>query len=292
MQKESNKLKSFFNMVKSEYIKWLKDDKQIITAFSLICLYMYVLEPIKKYSIDLGEPVNVIEPFIIFLTNGFCIPIIIMTFTVLMIDFPDISGNSTFLLIRTGRSKWYKSQVIFVAASSVSFVLLLLIFSVLLMADNAFSANIWSNTERLINNAQYIQLRNQYPLSVLDLSVINNFSVIKATLYAIILTTLHLVFTAQFQMTLSLRFNKMIGLCGNLLIIGLGLLSWAGDSKLKWLLPFSHSTIGWHYDELYNKTQFPIFLSLLYMIAINIIIYAAGKRVMQRKMLTLLNQGG
>lgn len=120
----------------------------------------------------------------------------------------------------------------------------LLIFSVLLMADNAFSANIWSNTEWFINNAQYIQLRNQYPLSVLDLSVINNFSVIKATLYAIILTTLHLVFTAQFQMTLSLRFNKMIGLCGNLLIIGLGLLSWAGDSKLKWLLPFSHSTIG------------------------------------------------
>ncbi|MCM1009124.1 MAG: hypothetical protein NC485_14645 [Ruminococcus flavefaciens] len=285
-------MKSFFNMVKSEYIKWLKGDKQIITAFSLICLYMYVLEPIKKYSVDLGEPVNVIEPFIIFLTNGFCIPIIIMTFTVLMIDFPDISGNSTFLLIRTGRTKWYKSQVIFVVVSAVSFIFLLLIFSILLMADSAFSANIWSNTERLINNAQYIQLRNQYPLSVLDLSVINNFSVIKATLYAIILTILYLVFTAQFQMTLSLRFNKMIGLCGNLLIIGLGLLSWAGDSKLKWLLPLSHSTIGWHYDELYNKTQFPIFLSLLYMIAINIFIYAAGKRVMQKKMLTLLNQGG
>lgn len=292
MQRESNKLKSLFNMVKSEYIKWLKSDKQIITAFSLICLYMYVLEPIKKYSIDFGEPINVIEPFIIFLSNGFCMPIILMTFTVLMIDFPDISGNSTFLLIRTGRSKWYKSQVMFVAVSAVSFVFLLLIFSILLMADKAFSANIWSNAERLMNNSQYVQLRNQYPLSVLDLSVINNFSVITATIYAIILNILHLIFTAQFQMTLSLRFNKMIGLCGNLLVIGLGLISWAGDSKFKWLLPLSHSTIGWHYDELYNKTQFPILSSLFYMVAINIFVYVAGKKVIQKKMLTLLSQGG
>lgn len=279
-------------MVKSEYIKWLKSDKQIITAFSLICLYMYVLEPIKKYSMDFGEPINVIEPFIIFLSNGFCMPIILMTFTVLMIDFPDISGNSTFLLIRTGRTKWYKSQIMFVAVSAVSFVLLLLIFSILLMADKAFSANIWSNAERLMNNSQYVQLRNQYPLSVLDLSVINNFNVITATIYAIILNILHLIFTAQFQMTLSLRFNKMIGLCGNLLVIGLGLISWAGDNKFKWLLPLSHSTIGWHYDELYNKTQFPILSSLFYMVAINIFVYVAGKKVIQKKMLTLLSQGG
>ena len=279
-------------MVKSEYIKWLKSDKQVITAFSLICLYMYVLEPIKKYSMDFGEPINVIEPFIIFLSNGFCMPIILMTFTVLMIDFPDISGNSTFLLIRTGRAKWYKSQIMFVVVSAVSFVLLLLIFSILLMADKAFSANIWSNVERLMNNFQYVQLRNQYPLSVLDLSVINNFNVITATIYAIILNILHLIFSAQFQMTLSLRFNKMIGLCGNLLVIGLGLISWAGDNRFKWLLPLSHSTIGWHYDELYNKTQFPILSSLFYMVAINIFVYVAGKKVIQKKMLTLLSQGG
>lgn len=284
-------MKSFFNMVKSEYIKWLKSDKQIITAFSLICLYMYVLEPIKKYTLDFGEPINVIEPFIVFLTNGYCIPIILMTFTVLMIDFPDISGNSIFLLIRTGRTKWYRCQVMFVIVSAVSLIALFLIFAVFLMADKAYFANVWSNVQRLMNNSQYSQLKDQYPLSVLDLSVINNFGAAKATLYAIILMLLHLVFTAQLQMVLSLRFNKMIGLCGNLLVIGLGLISWMNDIKLKWLLPLSHSTIGWHYDELYNKTIFPIWASLIYMIAINAVIYFIGSRVMKSKMLTLLNQG-
>jgi len=278
-------------MVKSEYIKWLKSDKQIITAFSLICLYMYVLEPIKKYTLDFGEPINVIEPFIVFLTNGYCIPIILMTFMVLMIDFPDISGNSTFLLIRTGRTKWYRCQVMFVIVSAVSLIALFLIFAFFLMADKAYFANVWSNVQRLMNNSQYSQLRDQYPLSVLDLSVINNFGAAKATLYAIILMLLHLVFTAQLQMVLSLRFNKMIGLCGNLLVIGLGLISWMNDIKLKWLLPLSHSTIGWHYDELYNKTIFPIWASLIYMIAINAVIYFIGSRVMKSKMLTLLNQG-
>lgn len=279
-------------MVKSEYIKWLKSDKQFIVIFALICFYMYVLQPIKMYSGIFEEPINIIEPFLILIGNGYCILIIMITFTVLMIDYPDTSKNIIFQIIRMGRVKWYKGQVTFAILAAISLLTSFLIFSVLLMITNSFSANIWSNAIKMINLNQYDELKTQYPLAILDLSIINNFTVSSAAIYGILLMLLHFIFTAQLQMVLTLSFNKVIGLCGNLIVIGLGLISWAGDSKLKWLLPLSHSTIGWHYDELYNKTIFPILSSLFYMIAINIFVYAAGKKVIQKKMLTLLNQGG
>lgn len=141
-----------------------------------------------------------------------------------------------------------------------------------------------------MSSPQYEELRIEYPLAVLDMSVINNYSIITAFIYAVVLMILHLIFTAQLQMVLSLRFNKIIGICGNLIVLGFGLVLWAAENNLKWLFPFANSTIGWHYDELYNKTEFPILLSLIYMIIINIIMYFAGKKVISKKMLTLLCQ--
>lgn len=290
MQKEGDELRTAFNIIRADFVKWLRSDKQLVTAFAFICFYMYVLDPISICSDNLGEPINLLEPFLVILGNGFCIPIVLIAFVVLMIDFPDISGNTTFLLLRSGRMKWYRSQILFITLASIIFILAIFIFSSLASMSNAFLANVWSNEAKLMSSPQYEELRIEYPLAVLDMSVINNYSIITAFIYAVVLMILHLIFTAQLQMVLSLRFNKIIGICGNLIVLGFGLVLWAAENNLKWLFPFANSTIGWHYDELYNKTEFPILLSLIYMIIINIIMYFAGKKVISKKMLTLLCQ--
>lgn len=285
-------MRTLFNIIKFEFIKWIKSDKQLTTAFSLIFLYMYSLEIIKDYSAELGEPINLFEPMSIFLSNFYTIPIIVLTFAVLMIDFPDISANATFLLLRTGRTKWYKSQVLFVLTAAVTFITILFIFTVVLMSNNAFAANVWSNAERFINDVSHSQYRIKNPISYLDLSIINNYTVTTAMIYGVSLMVLYLVLASQLQMALSLRFNKMIGLIGNLLVLGLGMVTWWADGSVKWLFPLAHSTIAYHYDELYNKVEFPIAGSFVYLIAFNTVIYFIGRKVMNDKMLTLMSQGG
>lgn len=282
-------MKLFLGIIKSEYIKWIKSDKQFMTAFSMIFLYMYSLEVINKFAADVGEPINIFEPLAIFMSNFYIIPILVLTFTVLMIDFPDISANSTFMLIRAGRTRWYKGQVIFVYAAAALFIGIFFIYTALVTQSNAFVANVWSNAERLVNGLEYNEFRSLNPLAYLDLSIINNYTVFSATAYGVVLMILHLALSSQLQMVLSLRFNKMIGLLGNAAMLALGMVSWWADSGIKWLFPLAHSTVVFHYDELFNKVNFPILGSFIYLAAANLLLYFIGRRVMKHKMLTLLD---
>ena len=277
-------------IIKSEYIKWLKSDKQLMTAFSMIFLYMYSLEIINKYSAEMGEPINLFEPLAIFMSNLYIIPILVLTFAVLMIDFPDISANATFMLIRSGRTKWYSAQVAFVYVAAVSFIGIFFIYTAIFTQKNAFVANLWSNAERLINTLEYQEIRSKNPLSYLDLSIINNYTVAQATAYGVILMTLHLALSLQVQMVLSLKFNKMIGLLANASLLALGMITWWADSPAKWLFPLAHSTVVYHYDELFNRVNFPILGSFLYLAAANTAIYFLGRRVIKRKNLSLMSK--
>lgn len=279
----------FLEIIKTEYIKWIKSDKQLVAAFSMIFLYMYSLEIINKYSLEMCEPINIFEPLAIFMSNFYIIPILVLTFAVLMIDFPDISANSTFMLIRAGRTRWYSGQVTFVYTVAFSFIGIFFVYTAIVTQSNAFVANIWSNAERLVNSVAYSELRSQSPMAYLDLSIINNYSVAVATFYGVVLMTLHLALSSQLQMVLSIRFNKMIGLLGNAAMLALGVVSWWADSSLKWLFPLAHSTVVYHYDELFNKVNFPILGSFIYLAVANLLLYFIGRRVMKRKMLTLLD---
>ena len=197
-------MKTEFNIIKVDFVKWFKSDKQFITFFSFIFFYMYVLNPISICSDILEEPINILEPFLVIVGNGFCVPIIMFTFLVLTIDFPDISCNSTFLLLRSGRIKWYRSQILFIILSSIFFMLAVFLFCSLSSMSNAYFANIWSNEAKLMSSPQYEELSDEYPLTVIDLSIINNYSVITAFIYAVFLIILHLILTAQLQIVLTL----------------------------------------------------------------------------------------
>lgn len=282
-------MRLFWGIIKSEYIKWIKSDKQFMTAFSMIFLYMYSLEIIKNYSLEMGEPINLFEPLAIFMSNFFIIPILVLTFAVLMIDFPDISANSTFMLIRAGRTRWYSGQIAFIYSAALSFIGIFFIYTAVITQSNAFVANVWSNAERLVNSLSYSKLRQDNPMAYLDLSIINNYSVSAATIYGVTLMVLHLALSSQLQMVLSLKFNKMIGLLGNAMLLAFGMVSWWANSGIKWLFPLAHATVVYHYDELFNRVNFPIWGSFIYLAVANILLYFAGRHVIRRKMLTLLD---
>lgn len=283
-------MRLFLNIFKSEYIKWLTSDKQLMTVFSMIFLYMYSLNIINKYSADMGEPINLFEPLAIFMSNLYIIPILILTFSVLMIDFPDITANSTFMLIRSGRIKWYSGQVAFVYAAAASFIGIFFLYTAIFTQQNAFVANVWSNAERLINSISYLELKSDSPMAYLDLSIINNYTVLTATILGAALMVLHLALSSQLQMILSLKFNKMIGLFANVAVLALGMVTWWADSPAKWFFPLAHSTVVYHYDELFNRVSFPISGSFAYLLAANILLYFAGRHIIKRKNLSLMSK--
>lgn len=280
-------------MVKSAYISWLKNDKQIFFGVLLICLYMYVISPLILCSDMMKEPLCFIEPYMVFVGNGFCIPLLVISFLVTIIDFPDTGGNLAFFLYRCGRRKWYNNQLIFLMIAIVTFLFLIFLFSLVFTTERSFVANGWSNTVTNLNNEnieEYKLLKEKYPLAVTDLSIINHFQPYNAAAINTILTIFMLLFHGQIQMCLSLKFNKSIGCVTSLAVLGIGLLTWAASSKYMWLFPLANSTIGWHYDKLFQETIYSPLFSFIYMLLMNAILYILGLLIIKNKQFYLGGQ--
>lgn len=275
------------SFIKSTYITYLVNDKQFFTAVSFICLYMYAISPMVECAALFEEPINLFEVFLTFINNGFCIPLIIITFLVTIIDFPDIGRNAGFILIRSGRNKWYLNQLLFLLVTISGFLASLFIFSLIFVFGNSFVINGWSNVIRDLQLDLYLELRTKYPLAGIDLTVINNFRPYTALVYSLIFAVLQFLLYGQLQICFCMKFNRLVGICASFATLGMGLALWAASSGLKWLLPFANATIGWHYDQAFNLTLYPLWASFLYLLVANLLLYFFGQQIIKNKQLYL-----
>lgn len=274
-------------LIKSTYINWLLSNKQILTAVAFICLYMYTITPILELSEQFSEPINILEPFITIVGNMYCIPIVTIAFLITIIDFPDICNNVGFVLIRTGRRRWYLNQIIFLICAIITYLVALLIFSLIFTSGICFVLNGWSNVVRNLQLPTYEDLSRIYAMATIDLSILNNFRPYPAFAYSIILAILQLMAHGQLQIHCSMRYNRVIGICTSVSMLGLGLALWTAGSDLKWIFPFSNSTIGWHYDNYFNEALLPLWISFTYLIILNIVIYILGQINIKKKQMYL-----
>lgn len=270
-------------LIKSNYITWLLSDKQIMTAVSLMFLYMYTIMPLIEFAAIFNEPLGLFESYMTFLGNGYCMPIFIIALLITIIDFPDLNSNAGFVLMRTGRKKWYANQILFLFMAIITYMVILFVFSIIFTAGISFILNGWSNVTHNLQLSVNEDLKNKYPLATVDLSIINNFRPYAALVYSIILMVLQLLFHGQLQVFLTIRFNRIVGICSSIGVLGIGLALWASSSNLKWIFPLANSTIGWHYGKLYRETTFPLWISFAYFIVVNLVLYVLGQRNVKNK---------
>lgn len=281
-------MKNHLSLLKSDFIRWLKSDKQMLTFFALIYSYLYVITPMREYSEYFNEPLGLTEAFVTLMGNGFSMVVITITFLMLIIDFPDMSSNAAFVLYRTGRKRWLRNQCLFVMFAAFFFMLVLVLFSVITTANISFSGvNAWSNAVNEINDPVNNELKTTYPLGVADLSIVNNFRPYKATAHCFILMFLQMTLFGQLQICLTVRFNRITAMVADITFLVCGLYFWNSRGEAQWFFTIANSTCGWHFDPLYNITVYPIWASYAYMITLNVIVLAASGFFVRKKSFVL-----
>lgn len=99
----------------------------IILGVLLIFIYSFAIEPLKSNAKLMGEPLNILEPFIAIANSGAILLIIPLVFLTLIADFPKIDTNTVFYIMRVGRLNWLFGQLlklIFMALSYLAVIFL------------------------------------------------------------------------------------------------------------------------------------------------------------------------
>ncbi len=95
-------IKTAFSCARTEFCKWLISQRMIIAAMLFVFVYLFAVQPLAANAEIMGEPLNILEPYIAALNSGSLLLIIPLGFFALSSDFPRTDGNMMFEMIRTG----------------------------------------------------------------------------------------------------------------------------------------------------------------------------------------------
>ena len=262
-------IKQAFSCARTEYIKWICDARMIILGVLLIFIYNFAIEPLLKNAEEMGEPLNILEPFIAIANSGMILLIIPLVFLTLIADFPKIDTNTVFYIIRVGRVNWLLGQIIKLVMMALSYLAFIFAGAMIPMIGQGFWYNGWSNVA-----TQYIvrfpDKAGNFGVSLLPENLYNQLSVFEAAVKSYLLVFAYLMIIGLLLLFFSLIKKKTAGfvICGA--IISLGTAFCTIKTVLMWSMPMANSIIWLHFTKYFRQPVVTITFSVLYLVIFNL----------------------
>jgi hypothetical protein len=257
-------LKQAFSCARTEYIKWICDARMIILGVLLIFIYNFAIEPLLKNAEEMGEPLNMLEPFIAVANSGIILLIIPLVFMTLIADFPKIDNNTVFYIIRVGRVNWLLGQVIKLVMMAVSYLAFIFAGAVIPMIGRSFWYNGWSAvvTQYLM---RFPEKTGNFGLQLVPENLYNQMSVFGAAVQSYLLVFAYLMIIGLLLLSFSLIKKKTLGfvLCGA--VISLGTAFCAVKTMLMWSMPMANTIVWLHFTRYFRQPVVTIYFSITYL---------------------------
>lgn len=276
------RMKSVLFIAKTEYVKWISNPRIILVGMLFLCMKTLAVEPLLERAEKMGGSLNLLEPFAAIGNSGMLVMLMPCVFLALVSDYPAISGNTLFIVSRTGKKNWFWGQMIFILAAIVSYIGAILLAGVLLSKGRADLA--WSEVVRKYTTV-FPEEANNYASKLLPSNLYNQIPLPAAVLQTIVLMGAYL-----FSLVLILYFFKLIqlqsaGIFAVFVVIGLGAVTCALKSAAMWIFPMAN-TISWmHYEEILRKPVYPVGFSFLYFAVVIFLLVAANAAALRKMQL-------
>ena len=257
-------LKQAFSCARTEYIKWVCDARMIILGVLLIFIYNFAIEPLLKNAEEMGENLNMLEPFIAVANSGMILLIIPLVFMTLIADFPKIDNNTVFYIIRVGRVNWLLGQVIKLVMMAVSYLAFIFAGAVIPMIGRSFWYNGWSAvvTQYLV---RFPEKTGNFGLQLVPENLYNQMSVFDAAVQSYLLVFAYLMIIGLLLLSFSLIKKKTLGfvLCGA--VISLGTAFCAVKTMWMWSMPMANTIVWLHFTRYFRQPVVTIYFSITYL---------------------------
>lgn len=257
-------LKQSFFCARAEFIKWICDARMIILGVLLIFIYSFAIEPLKSNAELMGEPLNILEPFIAIANSGAILLIIPLVFLTLIADFPKIDTNTVFYIMRVGRLNWLFGQLLKLIFMALSYLAVIFLDAVLPMLSDGFWYNGWSNVATKFAS-RFPEHSGNFGVQLLPENLYNQLTVFSAAVQSYLLVFAYLMIIGLILLSFSLVKHKTVGfvLCGA--VISLGTAFCSIKTTLMWTMPMANSIIWLHYTKYFREPVMSMSFSVSYL---------------------------
>ena len=139
-------MKKIFYTAKFEYLKWIFDEKQIVTIVGIVFMHVMIIQPFLNRSQEMQTPVNIVEVFLAVANSKMFLLILPVLFLVIISDFPRIDSDALFFIMRSGRINWLIGQMFFLIKAVMSYLGIIIAYTLLIGASHGYIGNGWSLT--------------------------------------------------------------------------------------------------------------------------------------------------
>ena len=206
------RIKQVFYMTKTTFLEeW--HNKRVIMGFLLgMALFGYWLNYFLQYALDIGEPVNILEAFIVVEHHHKSILFLIAPWLLIISDAPFIKRNTYLSLCRSSRKKWDVAMLQYIIIQAFLYVASIAIVSVAASFFCGFWGNIWSSPVYNLAMDNRNHLGVKYNISFPWVNIMQTMTVPQAFMITFVFLFLYLVLIGFLLYVCNLLLKEIYGI--------------------------------------------------------------------------------
>ncbi len=252
-----------FGTVRTEYVKWLTNPRNILIFVMIIFVKTMALDPLFDKADKFGSEIGILEPFAAVGNSALLIMFLPAVYLVLMSDFPKFDGGAMFSISRIGKREWLFGQILFSVMSTLTYILTMFVLITVFSLGNADFSLSWSDCTRHYI-AKFPDETTSFAVRLLPSNLYNQIELVPAVLHTFFLLFLYLFLLSLILLNFKISSMKNVGLFANLTVIAFGFVTCMMSTKIMWAFPMANSIIWLHYTEILREPIMPIWFSYAY----------------------------
>ena len=274
-------LRKIISIAQTEYVKWICNPRMIIFFCLIIFIHDYIILEMKGAAEELGTNCMALEPFLAIGNSTLLIMLIPVVFITMLGDFPKTDGNTMFYICRTGKKNWIFGQLLFAFMADTTYLLSLLVFSVLFALPFSDWTLKWSDITTKYTY-YFPEKTGSLVANLLTNRLYNNLTPLQTFGYTCSLLLLYLLLVSAIMLTGFALGKRIVGMVVNCILMCVGTACLLTDSVIKWCFPTAN-TVSWMHFDHYLRTQiFDIRNSYLYFVVFIIILIIVDIKAIHR----------
>ena len=206
------RIKQVFYMTKTTFLEE-QHNKRVIMGFILgMALFGYWLNLFLQYALDIGEPVNILEAFIVVEHHHKSILFLIVGWLLIISDAPFIKRNTYLSLCRSSRKKWNVAMLQYIIIQAFLYVASIAIVSVAASFFCGFWGNIWSSPVYNLAMDNRNHLGVKYNISFPWVNVMQAMTVPQAFMITFVFLFLYLIVIGFLLYVCNLLLKEIYGI--------------------------------------------------------------------------------